>query len=119
MTLIKQEFHQQKTRDEGAMEDFKSDSGVGCGQASEESENEVDCYYLQDSGQDGDEFGNDSDEESDVQWSTPPNEATKKRKSLASPHTPDRDQAKGTTRKPSTHAQDTNTCMVDRAKKYE
>jgi len=119
MNLIKQGFQNNKMMDEGAMEDYPSDTGVDCGKVPEESENGAEVYYFQDSGEDIDEYDNESGEESDVQWSTPPNEANKKRKSLASPQTPDRDQAKGTPWKPSTHAQDTNTRMVDRAKKYE
>jgi len=121
MTLIKREFQQQKMVEKEKMEDFQPDIGGDYEQVPEESENE-EGNYLKDTAQDFEGCDLDSDNDSNVQWSTPKNAETKKRKNLASPQTPEREQGKGTNRKPSTHAQhaqDINTCMVDRAKKYE
>ena len=119
MSLIKKEFQQQKMVEKEKMDNFQPDIGVDCEQVPEESDNEGEGNYLKDSAQEFEECDLDSDDDSNVQWSTPQNADTKKRKNLASPQTPEREQAKGTNWKPSTHAQDINNCMVDRAKKYE
>jgi hypothetical protein len=119
MSLIKKEFPKQKRRDKTEMEDYQPDAGVYCGQVQGESEDKGEGNYLKDSGQDSEECDDDSEDDSNAQWSTAQNAVTKKRKNLASPQTPEREQAKGTTWKPSTHAQDIITCMVDRAKKFE